>query len=339
MTDYRQKSWWLQSLPQDIVPNPPLEGSSTADVTIIGGGYTGLSTAYHLKTLCPQLNVCLLESDICGYGASGRNGGFSMTLFGLTKGITAFRFDDKKARSAHLYMQQAVDYLHDLINTHNIDCDYEQSGYLLAATSAAQVRRIEHDFSIMEKWGLAHHVQRWDKTRLNQEFKTNYYRLGWFEPGCGILNPAKLARGLKQVAEKTGAFIFEQTPVTGFYRKKDKTFVVTTPSARIQSRYLVFATNAYSVLFDKLRALQRPAFTHIVMTEPLTDAQMQSIGWQCRAGIEDARDLIHYYRLTRDNRIVTQTFSPACRHRLYPSMGRAGFCDPGHGPCDRVSWI
>jgi glycine/D-amino acid oxidase-like deaminating enzyme len=193
MTDYRQKSWWLQSLPQDIIPNQPLDGSNTADVTIIGGGYTGLSTAYHLKTLCPQLDVCLLESDI-----------------------------------------------------------------------------------------------------------------------CGILNPAKLARGLKQVAEKTGAVIFEQSPVTGFYRKKDKTFVVTSPSGRIHSRYLVFATNAYSVLFDKLRALQRPAFTHIVMTEPLTDAQMQSIGWQCRCGIEDARDLIHYYRLTKDNRIVTQTFSSAC---------------------------
>jgi glycine/D-amino acid oxidase-like deaminating enzyme len=236
-------------------------------------------------------------------------------------------------------MQQAVDYLHDFINTHNIECDYEQSGYLLAATSPAQVRRIEHDFSIMEKWGLAHHVQRWDKTRLNQEFKTNYYRLGWFEPGCGILNPAKLARGLKQLAEKTGAVIFEQSPVTGFYRKKDKTFVVTSPSGRIHSRYLVFATNAYPVLLDKLRAFQRPAFTHIVMTEPLTDAQIQSIGWQSRCGIEDARDLIHYYRLTKDNRIGTQTFSSACGHRLYPSMGRAGFCDPGHGPGDRISRI
>ncbi|MFP4573628.1 MAG: FAD-dependent oxidoreductase [Desulfobacterales bacterium] len=80
MTNYRQKNWWLQSLPQDIVPDPSLECSRTADVTtIIIGGYNGLSAGYHLKILRPELNVCLLESDICGYGASGRNGGFSMT--------------------------------------------------------------------------------------------------------------------------------------------------------------------------------------------------------------------------------------------------------------------
>lgn len=304
MTDYRQKSWWLESLPEEIVPEPALEGSRAADVTIIGGGYTGLSTGYHLKKLNPDMDVCLLESDICGYGASGRNGGFSMTLFGLTKGITAFRFDDEKARAAQLYMEQAVDYLHELITGHEIDCDYEQSGYLLVGTSPAQVRRIEHDFRIMEKWGLADHVQRWDRDRLAREFATDYYLLGWFEPRCGILNPARLARGMKTLAGESGVTIYERSPVKDFSRQKNAGFTVRTESGEIRSRYLVFATNAYSVLFPELRSLQRPAFTHIVMTEPLTDAQMQSIGWQCRAGVEDARDLIHYYRLTRDNRIV-----------------------------------
>lgn len=302
--NYREKSWWLESLPGDIIANPPLSDSRTADVAIIGGGYTGLSAGWHLKKLNPDLDVRLIESDICGYGASGRNGGFSMTLFGLTKGITAFRFDEEKARSAHLYMEQAVDYLHELITTRGIDCDYEQSGYLLVGTSPAQVKRIEHDFEIMEKWGLADHVQRWDRDRLAREFNTDYYRLGWFEPRCGILNPAKLARGMKALAEEAGVTIYEQSPVKDFSRQKHSGFTVQTESGRIRSRYLVFATNAYSVLFPELRSLQRPAFTHIVMTEPLTDDQMASIGWQCRAGIEDARDLIHYYRLTSDNRIV-----------------------------------
>ena len=304
MTDYREKSWWLESLPEEIIANPALKSSQTADVTIIGGGYTGLSAGYHLKKFNPDLDVRLLESDICGYGASGRNGGFSMTLFGLTKGITAFRFDEQKARDAHLYMEQAVDYLHELITTHDIDCEYENSGYLLVGTSPAQVRRIEHDFGIMEKWGLADHVERWEQTRLAEEFNTDYYRLGWFEPRCGILNPAKLARGMKALVEENGVVIYEQSPVTDFSRQKHAGFTVKTASGQIRSKYLVFATNAYSVLFPELRSLQRPAFTHIVMTEPLSEGQMQSIGWQCRAGIEDARDLIHYYRLTKDNRIV-----------------------------------
>jgi glycine/D-amino acid oxidase-like deaminating enzyme len=302
MNDYSSKSWWLESLPEAIVPTPGLAGSEKADVAIIGGGYTGLSTGYHLKQLKPDLDVRVLESDVCGYGASGRNGGFSMTLFGLTKGITAFRFNDAKARAAHRYMEQAVDYLHDVIVGNAIDCDYERSGYLLVGTSPAQVKRVEHDFSIMAKWGMGD-VERWDRKRLAEEFRTDYYKIGWFEPRCGILNPAKLARGLKTLAESAGVVVHEGSPVTDFARKGSG-FVIRTNTGELTCDTLVFATNAYSVMFPELKSLQRPAFTHIVMSEPLSPSVLNSIGWRSRAGVEDARDLIHYYRLTADNRIV-----------------------------------
>ncbi len=303
MTDYRSKSWWLESLPEAITPNPALTGQKTADVAVIGGGYTGLSVGYHLKQINPDLDVRIIESDVCGYGASGRNGGFSMTLFGLTKGITKFRFNDQKARAAHVYMENAVDYLHDVITKNNIECQYERSGYLLVGTSPGQVRRVEHDFRIMEKWGLGG-VERWDRARLAEEFHTDYYKIGWFEPRCGILNPARLARGMKKEAEAQGAVIYENSPVKSFGRKTGGGFVVNTEHGVLESEYLVLATNAYSVLFPELRKLQYPAFTHIVMSEPLTPEQYDAIGWKNRAGVEDARDLIHYYRLTADNRIV-----------------------------------
>src|SRR4030042_4869162 len=103
--DFREKSWWLETLPADLKANEALESSKKADVAIIGGGYTGLSTGYHLKLLEPKLDVRILESEVCGFGASGRNGGFSMTLFGLTKGITKFRFGDDKAKAPQLYME------------------------------------------------------------------------------------------------------------------------------------------------------------------------------------------------------------------------------------------
>lgn len=115
MTDYREKSWWLATLPEEITPNESPHGDEKVDVVIIGGGYTGLSTGYHLKKTEPSMDVRVLESDVCGYGASGRNGGFSMTLFGLTKKITRLRFSGQKAKAAHVYMENAVDYLHDLI--------------------------------------------------------------------------------------------------------------------------------------------------------------------------------------------------------------------------------
>lgn len=303
VTDYQSRSWWLESLPETIVPNPVLPPDQAADVVLIGGGYTGLSTGWHLKQMRPGMDVRIIESDICGYGASGRNGGFSMTLFGLTKGITEFRFSDEKAKAAHVYMEQAVEYLHDFITHNHIDCDYERSGYLLVGTSPGQIKRVEHDFAIMERWGMGG-VERWDRDRLSVEFGTDFYKLGWFEPRCGILNPAKLARGMKAFAEALGVTIYEQSKVTGFSRNREGGFTVRTETGDIKSEYLVFATNAYSVLFPELKSLQRPAFTHIVMTEPLTGEQMTSINWRCRAGVEDARDLIHYYRLTKDNRIV-----------------------------------
>jgi glycine/D-amino acid oxidase-like deaminating enzyme len=201
-------------------------------------------------------------------------------------------------------MENSVDYLHDVITRNDIDCDYEKSGYLLVGTSPGQVKRVEHDFKIMEKWGLGG-VERWGRDRLADEFNTDFYKLGWFEPRCGIVNPAKLARGLKDLAENEGAVIYENSPVISFSRKGNASgFVVKTDQGEIHSEYLVLATNAYSILFPQLKKLQIPAFTHIVLSEPLTPEQHAAIGWKNRAGVEDARDLIHYYRLTADNRIA-----------------------------------
>ena len=127
--DYRAKSFWLEQASANYIENPPLEGTARADVVIIGGGFTGVSTAYHLKKTQPGLRVMLLESDVIGYGASGRNGGFAMTLFGLTLGITALRFGKQRAREAHAYMKRAVTHVGDLVRDNQINCDYEYNGF------------------------------------------------------------------------------------------------------------------------------------------------------------------------------------------------------------------
>ena len=310
---FQAKSWWIEEIARTIKVNNPLADENSADVAIIGGGFTGLSSAIHLKEINPTLDVALLESDYCGHGASGRNGGFSMTLFGLTKGITKFRFGTKKTVIAHQYMEEAVDYLDAFIGKHKLKCDYEKSGYLLVATSKAQIKRLEHEFKLAENLGLQG-IERWERDRLAGEFKTDSYKLGWFEPRCGILQPAKLAQELKRLAEKKGVRIYENSPVLKLKRGTDKNYIVTTEKGTMQSEYLIAATNAYSVLLNKIKSKQVPVFTHIALTEPLSATQLKSIGWKNRCGIEDARDFIHYYRLTADNRIamgggdVTVTF-------------------------------
>jgi glycine/D-amino acid oxidase-like deaminating enzyme len=300
---YQHKSLWLESLADRVKQNASLEGEEHADVVIIGGGFTGLSAAWHLKKFRPKLNVKVLESHICGYGASGRNAGFSTTMFGLCKELTQKRFGKEKASAAHTYMEEAVVYLEKIIREHNISCDYEKTGYLLTAVNDSQVRRLENEFKILKKWGVTG-VERWSKRRLSQELNTDMYKLAWYEPACALLNPVKLLQGLKKMAEDAGVIIYENSPVIEFFKNEKGTYNVKTIGGKVEAEYLVFATNAYSVNFQELHKLQTPVFSHIISTEPLSESQLESINWRTRVGIEDSFNFIHYYRLTKDNRII-----------------------------------
>ena len=184
------KSYWMKT--RDYRPGAALKGDLNVDVAIIGGGYTGLSTAYHLKKEQPGLKVALFENEIIGYGASGRNGGFNMTLFGLTLSITALRFGKANAKEAHHYMERSVDLLQDLVEKLSLDCDYEHPGFLRVATSEKYKKRICHEIELAHKLGLTG-IQWLEKEQIRQEVNSPLYLGAWSEPRCGILNPAKLA--------------------------------------------------------------------------------------------------------------------------------------------------
>ncbi len=297
---FKEKSYWLNT--REYFPNPELKEKINVDVAIVGGGFTGLSSAYFLKEENPSMNIALLESQVIGFGASGRNGGFSMTLFGLTLSITAFRFSKDKAREGHHYMEKAVDVLQELIDKNGIDCDYEHPGFLRVATSEKYKKRILHEIELAHKLGLEG-IEWIDKEQTQEQIQSPLYLGAWWEPRCGILNPAKLAWGWKEVIEKQGVQVYENTPV-GEVVRRDGKIVLTTPRGEVHTDKLVLATNAYSHLIPQLKRKQIPIWTHIVLTEPLKEEHFQEIGWRNRQGIEDARNLVHYYRLTADNRIL-----------------------------------
>jgi glycine/D-amino acid oxidase-like deaminating enzyme len=294
------KSYWMKT--RDYTPGPALEGETHVDVAIVGGGFTGLSTAYHLKMEQPGMRVALFENEVIGFGASGRNGGFNMTLFGLTLSITALRFGKAKAKESHHYMERAVDLLRDLVEELNLDCDYEHPGFLRVATSGKYKKRIQHEIELAHKLGLDG-IEWLDKDQTREQVHSPMYIGAWWEPRCGILNPAKLSWSWADVLREKGVEIYERTPVTEVQRKTGSILLVT-PKGTVQAEKVVLATNAWSHFFPKLKRKQVPVWTHIVISEPLTDDQYRSIGWQNRQGIEDARNLVHYYRLTADNRIV-----------------------------------
>jgi glycine/D-amino acid oxidase-like deaminating enzyme len=298
--DFREKSYWLTT--RDYRPGAPLRGDRTVDVAIVGGGFTGLSSAYHLKKMDPALRIALLENQVIGFGASGRNGGFNMTLFGLTLGITALRFGKARAREAHLYMERAVDLLRDLVAEEHLDCDYEHPGFLRVATSEKYRARIQEEIELAHRLGLAG-IEWLEPRELEREVRSPLYQGAWWEPRCGILNPARLAWSWKDRLASMGVALYEQTPVNGLFRR-GASVILQTPGGRVFADKVVLATNAWSHLFPGLRRRQIPVWTHIVLTEPLTRSHFAAIGWQNRQGIEDARNLVHYYRLTADNRLL-----------------------------------
>ena len=297
---FKDKSFWMTT--REYSPGPALSADLTVDVAIVGGGFTGLSTAFHLKRAEPGLKVALLESEVIGFGASGRNGGFNMTLFGLTLGVTALRFGRQKAKQAHLYMEKAVDLVRSLVAELRLDCDYEHPGFLRVATTDTYRRRILEEIELAHRLGLKG-ISWLDGAPLAEQVRSPMYLGAWWEPRCGILNPAKLAWSWKPVIEKLGVAVFENSPVAEI-RRQGARIEVETPGGRVRADKLVLATNAWSHFFDGLRRKQVPVWTHIVLTEPLKPAHFEAIGWQNRQGIEDARNLVHYYRLTADNRLV-----------------------------------
>jgi glycine/D-amino acid oxidase-like deaminating enzyme len=299
-TDYTQKSYWLNTY-GPYTPNAALEGDMAVDIAIIGGGFTGLAMAYFLRKAEPTINVVVLEAEVVGYGASGRNGGFAMALFGLEPAVTAALFGKQRTAEAHRYCERSVNLVRDLIRGHNIQSDFEYTGFLRLATTPGYVKRIQHDLEILTSMGITG-IEWIDADKARAEVNSPLVLGAWWEPRCGILNPAKQVRELKRVAQSVGAAICEQTPVTEI--KRNGKFTLRTPHGTVTADKIIFATNAYSHLIPQIRRKQVPAFTHMIITEPLTSAQLDSIGWKNRQGVGDARNLVHCLRLTIDNRLA-----------------------------------
>ncbi len=292
--------WDLSKTPR--ADRPPLAGDTSVDVAVIGAGYTGLSTAYHLKVADPSLNVAVLESDYVGYGASGRNAGFVMTLFGASVGAMKTLHGDERVREAHHYMEHSIAGLEAMIAEHRLDCDYERNGFLKVATSPRFVARIRDEIELFEKIGVRGY--RWlNVGELAGRVRSPTYLGGCYEPGCGLINPRKWVDALAGLALGAGAQIYEKTRVDDVRRVGGK-FRLATAGGTVTAEKVVFASNGYSHLIPGVRLKQMPAFAFIVVSEPLSPEQLASIGWAGREGIEDGRNFMHFYRLTPDNRIL-----------------------------------
>jgi glycine/D-amino acid oxidase-like deaminating enzyme len=279
-----------------------LEGDRRTDVAIIGGGFAGLWAAYHLKTEQPSLEVAVLEQEVAGYGASGRNGGFAMTLLGRSLHDLREQFGPAEALEAHKSVAAAVDSIGRFGKENAVDFDYEKNGVITVSTMAWQDATIENDVKAAQEMGIQD-VRFLDGEAVRDMVHSPTYRCGHEERACAILNPAKLAWGLARVIRKKGVALYEGTLVREV-RSTEGAVQVQTEGGLLRADKVVLATNAYSVHFPHIARWVMPLYTYIVLTEPLTPDQWDSIGWKGRQGIEDRLGGFHYYRPTVDGRIA-----------------------------------
>lgn len=291
LRDARPTSFWLDD-PDRPAPRARLDGDAHADLVVVGGGYAGLWTALLAKERTPARRVVLLEGRRIGWAASGRNGGFveASLTHGPENGELHFR-DELPVLDA-LAEQNFAGFV-ETIERYGIDAELEIEPTLTVATEPYQVDAMREGADpVLEGEGLA----RYGRSPL--------FRAGILSAhGNAFVHPAKLAWGLAAAAERLGVEIHENTPAVSMTRATAGRAIIT-PNGTIRAAQVALATNGFPSLLKRLRLFTVPIYDYVLMTEPLTAAQLETIGWTGRHGITDSGREFHYYRRTRDDRIL-----------------------------------
>lgn len=300
--DYRSYSFWLETAGEELAPRPSLPCPMEADVAILGAGFTGLWTAYYLLKQVPSLRVVVLEAEIAGFGASGRNGAWCNSAFPVSPGELHRRFGREATRELLLEMRRAVDEVGEVAAAEGIDAQYFRGGQLRVARGPNQLPGIEEAYESLRTLGLERDLRLLDAEETAGRVRITGARGALYNPHCATIHPARLARGLARSVERLGGEIFERTPVTE-YEEGSKPRLVT-DSGEVRASTIVLAGEAYLARLRKLRRQVLPIYSLIVLTEPLSGERWADIGWEGRECVASNRYSVDYLSRTADGRIL-----------------------------------
>lgn len=279
-----------------------LAEDATCDLAVVGGGYSGLWTALIAKERDPGREVLLVEANRVGWAASGRNGGFAEASLthGLCNGIDRFEPELRtlvKLGDANLDAMQAT------ICKYGIECDWERTGQLSVATADWQAKDLAEYAEVAAQYG--EYVEFLDAEAMRAEVDSPTYHAGlWEREGCAMVNPAKLAWGLRDACLSVGVKMYEGTRVAELEKSGTGMVLRTVAGRKITAARVALGTNVFPSLLRRVRPYIVPVYDYALMTQPLTDDQLAEIGWRNRQGIGDSANHFHYYRLSADNRIL-----------------------------------
>ncbi|MDF2811709.1 MAG: hypothetical protein K0S56_2740 [Microvirga sp.] len=295
------RPFWLdQALQKDAGSAPPLEGETTADICIVGGGFTGLWTAIHLKRAQPHLAIALVEADICGAGASGRNGG--CVLSWSTKFFTLQRlFGEQEAIRLVKASEDAIAAIDTFCREQHIDAEFRRDGTLYTATSQAQVGSADAVIAALQERGICS-FDHLTTAEVVSRAGSSKHLAGVYSPNAATVQPALLVRGLRRVALEMGVRLYEDTPMRRLVQSSPPT--VETSRGVVRAGKVVVAINAWMARqFPEFERTIAIVSSDMVITEPRPDL-LAAIGLTSGVSVLDSRTFVHYYRTTCDGRIM-----------------------------------
>jgi glycine/D-amino acid oxidase-like deaminating enzyme len=294
---YRDLSLWFDQLDEPLTTRSGLDRDVEADVAIVGAGLTGLWTAYYLLAADPSLRITLVEKEIAGFGASGRNGGWCSALFPVSAPTLAREHGHEAAVAQYAAMRETVAEVVRAAAAEEIDADIAVGGTVVLARSQPQMRRAEAEVAQAAEYGLETTLL--DAAQASARLNATDVVGGTYTPHCAAVQPAKLVRGLARVVERRGARIFEQTPAISL-----APHAVRTTRGVVRAEYVVRATEGFTAQLPGLRRAVVPVYSLVIATEPLPAAVWDAVGLRERETFTDFRHLIIYGQRTADGRMM-----------------------------------
>jgi glycine/D-amino acid oxidase-like deaminating enzyme len=301
LQDASATPYWLDS-PLAPEAADALDRDTSADLAVVGAGYTGLWTALLAKETDPSRDVVVLEGRTAGWAASGRNGGFASASLthGLANGHN--RFPTEIGRLERLGRENLAG-IEETIARHHIECDWQRTGELTVAVAPWQVDELRRLPPLAAEAGSRLAWLDRDAVRARVDSPT-YLGAVFDAHGVALVDPARLAWGLRAACVAAGVRLFEHTPVAHIEDEPAALQLRTRNGPTVRARRVALGTNAFPPLLRRLRRFVLPIYDYALVTEPLTPAQLSSLGWAGREGLSDAGNQFHYYRLTADNRVL-----------------------------------
>ncbi|MEI8056208.1 MAG: FAD-dependent oxidoreductase [Actinomycetes bacterium] len=293
-------SLWRDTARTAVPAVTPLPGAAQVDVAIVGGGYTGLWTAYYLSLADPSLRIVVLEKNTVGFGASGRNGGWCSAIFPASMRKMAALSDRETAGRMQRAMNDTVVEVGRVAAGEGIECGFQQGGYVSVARNEAQWTRAQAEVQGWRDWGFGdEQIRLLDVSEAESRVRITRTLGGTFTPHCAVIQPLDLVRGLANVVRSRGVMIYEATTVTSI-----ESGVVRTDHGDVRADVIVRGTEGFTPSIPGAKREIVPMYSLMVATEPLTDQQWSEVGLASRETFSDKRHLRIYGQRTEDGRIA-----------------------------------